>query len=413
MHTIKFRYLAIGLGLFATSIPAFAQAPMTPAISTQPNNTPPTPVPATDPQAKALFTQTLDRYRALKSLSTVYERSGRKQLIEFYAPQSLKVSGLDSLGAVTSQTFYTDTEVISLRKPNDTYEWTTATRPPAADGKDARSRVATPATTGGPIFSSILAGIDPFADGGRYKATSYTLGTPTTVDGVAVTPVAITTEKSATQPFETTLTFVIGKQDGLIHSIETGIKLPNGREGKTAENFTAVKADAGLTEASFNFTAPEGATKVEQFSRAQVRAKVGELPLALPTGTKDIDGKDIVFEQFKGKVTLVDFWATWCGPCIAELPNVKANYDKYKGQGFDVLGISLDQTIPPLTKYIKDKEMPWRQVYDGYWDGPIATSFNVRAIPATILIGKDGKIAAVGARGDKLEPAIQAALAAQ
>ncbi|BCM94257.1 thiol-disulfide oxidoreductase ResA [Abditibacteriota bacterium] len=399
----KSRYLVLGLSLLVTSPSVFAQGDATPPAAAAPTAV------VTDPQAKALLDQSVAHYRKLTTLSVMYERGGRTQLIQFRAPQSLKVSYLDAKGNVSAVQTFTDTELITLQKPNDTYEWTATPRTIAPAGQDPRGKLAL-TTVGGMFFPSFLAGLEPFGEGGRYKASSYTLGAPTTTDGVAVTPVIVTIEKTDKQTFDITTTFLVGNEDHLVHSIQTEVKFPNGQVSKTFESFKSIQPDSDLPEATFTFAPPEGATKVEKFSQPQIRATVGQAPIAI--NTKDILDKDISFDQFKGKVVLVDFWATWCGPCVAELPNVKAAYGKYHDQGFDVVGISLDQSTEPLTKFIKEKEMPWRQVFDGYWDGPIATGYNVRAIPATLLIGKDGKIAAVGARGPALEPAIQAALAA-
>ena len=132
---------------------------------------------------------------------------------------------------------------------------------------------------------------------------------------------------------------------------------------------------------------------------------------------KFTDGKEVKFpEDYKGKVVLIDFWATWCGPCIAELPNVVTNYEKYHEKGLEILGISLDRegADEKLAAFTKEHKMPWPQVFDGkYWKADVGQKYGINSIPHMILIdGDTGKIIAdKDIRGEKLGPAIEKALA--
>lgn len=128
----------------------------------------------------------------------------------------------------------------------------------------------------------------------------------------------------------------------------------------------------------------------------------------------DLNGKEIDLEKMKDKVILVDFWATWCGPCIAEMPNVTAAYETYKDKGFEVVGISLDEDKAAVVKFIADNKMPWPQFVDGKgWENELAQRFGIRSIPATFLVGKGGRIVASNLRGPDLETAIEKALAGE
>ena len=137
---------------------------------------------------------------------------------------------------------------------------------------------------------------------------------------------------------------------------------------------------------------------------------VGAEPLAFTV--KSISGESLSPDKYKGKVLLLDFWATWCGPCKAEMPNVKKVYSKYSGKGFEIVGISLDRSRDALDNYIAQNKIEWPQYFDGkYWNNDIATQYGVKSIPTTYLIDKRGKIRYKSLRGKQLEDAVERLLA--
>src|SRR5579859_1373561 len=153
-----------------------------------------------------------------------------------------------------------------------------------------------------------------------------------------------------------------------------------------------------------------------------VGAGPGETPAkgekALPFEAKTTDGKAVKFpDDYKGKLVLVDFWATWCPPCRGEAPHLTEAYDKFHGQGLEMLGISLDKADQGevLAKFTTEHKMPWPQVYDGkFWQADIAKQYGIRSIPHPFLVdGDSGVVVADGGalRGEELAKTLEKELA--
>jgi thiol-disulfide isomerase/thioredoxin len=119
------------------------------------------------------------------------------------------------------------------------------------------------------------------------------------------------------------------------------------------------------------------------------------------TGVK-VDGSEFDIAELKGKVVLVDFWATWCGPCVAEHPNIKKNYEKYHDKGFEVVGISLDRSREPLEKYLDEHEVKWINLYEEGGTSAAADYYGVMGIPTMMLVDREGKVISITARGPAL-----------
>ena len=154
-----------------------------------------------------------------------------------------------------------------------------------------------------------------------------------------------------------------------------------------------------------------GNTELAREYKLKVDPSLGWVGQVLPdfSSAVDLDSKPISLADYRGKVVLLDFWAVWCGPCIGEMENVKAVYEKYHDKDFDVIGVSLDKDESVLREFIKEKEIPWRQILDDEgFSGAFAKQYGVRGIPAPFLIDREGKVISVKARGSLLDELVEA-----
>lgn len=140
------------------------------------------------------------------------------------------------------------------------------------------------------------------------------------------------------------------------------------------------------------------AGQILQMRKVAVGATAPEITLSQP------NGEVISLSDFRGQYVLIDFWASWCGPCRRENPNVKKVYDKYKNKGFEILGVSLDKAMQPWLNAIGQDGLEWRHVSDlKQWNSQVVKDYQITGIPHTVLVDPNGVIVAKNLRGEALE----------
>jgi len=161
---------------------------------------------------------------------------------------------------------------------------------------------------------------------------------------------------------------------------------------KALEIFQQVKSEFPSTQLNGNTDDFLAALK-DEANRKQVRDTLKPGTTFPDFNENDLQDNALSIAKYKGKVVLVDFWATWCPPCVASVPEIQKVYNKYHDKGFEVVGISLDEEKDALEKFVKQRKLPWPQHFDGKrFDGPLALKYGVNVAPTTYLVGRDGKI---------------------
>jgi peroxiredoxin len=143
---------------------------------------------------------------------------------------------------------------------------------------------------------------------------------------------------------------------------------------------------------------------VSELKKIADRSRVTQAGAIAPDFTLNTpEGTPLSLSSLRGKIVLIDFWASWCQPCRRENPNVVILYNQYKDKGFDILGVSLDKEKAAWVKAISDDNLTWHHVSDlKFWQSDVAIKYGIQSIPSTLLLDKDGKIIAKDLRGDAL-----------
>lgn len=143
--------------------------------------------------------------------------------------------------------------------------------------------------------------------------------------------------------------------------------------------------------------------RTRRFEGAARRLSLVGKPLEIQLNR--LNGQPFDWAKYRGKIVLVDFWATWCRPCLAELPNVKRAYEKYHNQGFEVVGISIDDDLDALNQFLAKEEIPWttlNEPRDSGGETPVSDYYGIMGVPTVFLVGRDGNVISLDARGEKL-----------
>lgn len=304
---------------------------------------------------------------------------------------------------------------------------------PPAEGK-------TTVSTAMPVVNAVIDGEAEAKTEGQNTVTkaSFTKGNQAFLERETV----YSGDKHLNEAINTSMTLLVSRQGAQMElAIEDHTKLVSTNK-LSPEELEKLKSDIAAAQPviqkmqGFSMESPEsGKAIVEGLKQYRAERPNGEFALAFEQLQKDledaltrainqdkikvgaeapdfnattIDNKPIKLSDYKGKVVLIDFWATWCGPCLMELPNVKKVYEENKDKGFTVIGISADETVEDLQKVVEQENIQWPQVFDkDQGTSSVQALYGVMKYPTTVLVDKEGKINAVDVRGEDLGPAVQ------
>ena len=195
--------------------------------------------------------------------------------------------------------------------------------------------------------------------------------------------------------------------------------LERAEQEEFASNFADSLASAAIAAGEFDVAKQVYETLLERFGdnpalRTKVKDDLARIALvgrpAPDPPVRDRAGATFRFSDYKGKYVLIDFWATFSAPSVADLPNLQATYKAYHAKGFEIVSVSLDETTQALNDFLKTHDMPWRHVHNATGGADLADAFGVNTIPATFLLGPDGDVIRLELRGPALGKAMAAFL---
>jgi tetratricopeptide (TPR) repeat protein len=191
-------------------------------------------------------------------------------------------------------------------------------------------------------------------------------------------------------------------------ALQKAIELSKGKVVKAYYNlgFALIKSgkeQEGITVLKQFLELDPGASEASQARAVVSNLKMVDAKVAPSFVVRSHTGDELALEKFKGKIVLLDFWASWCIPCRLDMPEVRKIWKQYGGGRFAIIGINLDSKRSPFESYLKEEGITWPQYYDGLgWENKISRLYGVYAIPHTVLIDQDGVIQATGLRGQDL-----------
>lgn len=211
-------------------------------------------------------------------------------------------------------------------------------------------------------------------------------------------------EEGAIDAFAKTLgELTSGEQVGAT-TLQTLMQIASMLEGQHEEAATKVY-DALETSLGKTTNGEMSEVIKESIDKYRLRSGIVGKPFVLEGNL--LDGTPFDWSQYKGKVVLVDFWATWCGPCLREMPNIRANYEKYRERGFEVVGVNIDDEIQALQEFTSLQPLPWPSIVSADpnavgWEHPMVAKNGVAAIPFLVLVDREGTAIALNTRGPAL-----------